>query len=82
MTVFTHTAIILEDIPPSLPNLADLCRTSDALADAVDEMVAALRAEGTTWRVLAEATGMTEAGLMGRQRRLTREQDTANTETA
>lgn len=71
MTVFTHTAIVLEEIPPSLPNLADLCRTSDAIDAAVDEMVAALRAEGTaTWRVLAEVTGMTEAGLMGRQRRL------------
>lgn len=55
---------------PSLPNLADLCRTSDRLDQAVDEMVATLRSEGVTWRVLAEATGMTEAGLMGRQKRL------------
>ena len=70
MTVYTHTAIILEELEPSLPNLADLCRTTDALEVVVDEMVAKLREEGTTWRVLAEATGMTEAGLMGRQRRL------------
>lgn len=56
---------------PSLPALADLCRSSDRLDQAVDQMVAALRADGVTWRVLAEATGMTEAGLMGRQKRLT-----------
>lgn len=56
---------------PSLPNLADLCRTQDRVSLAVDEMVAKLREEGVTWRVLAEATGMTEAGLMGRQKRLT-----------
>ena len=47
-----------------------LCRTQDRVALAVDEMVAKLREEGVTWRVLAEATGMTEAGLMGRQKRL------------
>lgn len=70
MTVFTHTAIILDDIPPTLPNLADLCRTSDAVTEAVDVMVAKLRTEGTTWRVLAEVTGMTEVGLRARQRRL------------
>lgn len=55
---------------PSLPNLADLCRTQDRVSTAVDEMVAKLRAEGATWRVLAEATGMTEVGLRARQQRL------------
>lgn len=55
---------------PSLPNLADLCRTADRVTEAVDEMVAKLREEGVTWRVLAEATGMTEVGLRGRQARL------------
>lgn len=55
---------------PSLPNLADLCRTRDRVDEAVDEMVSTLRSEGVTWRVLAEATGMTEVGLTGRQRRL------------
>jgi hypothetical protein len=62
--------IVLDDIQPSLPALADLCRTSDAMTEATDKMVAQLREEGCTWRVLAEASGMTENGLVARQRRL------------
>lgn len=68
ITVDAELSTSLEQ--PSLPALADMCRTRDRMDEAVDEMVAALRAEGVTWRVLAEATGMTEVGLTGRQRRL------------
>ena len=68
ITLDQELATALEQ--PSLPNLADLCRTADRASEAVDEMVAKLREEGTTWRVLAEATGMTQQGLMARHARL------------
>lgn len=71
MTLYTNVQDELKGQAPSLPALADLCRTADALTEAVDDMVAKLREEGVTWRVLADVTGMTQQGLMARQARLT-----------